>query len=112
MKRPPLEEIRYATSCSFTGERLYPFPAAYVRKELIPCLEAVQRDLATKGLALKIYDGYRPLPVQQKMWDLIRDERFVSNPAVNRGRHTRGTFIDVPLVDRNGKPVPMASDFE
>ena len=25
MKRPPLEEIRYATSCSFTGERLHPF---------------------------------------------------------------------------------------
>jgi D-alanyl-D-alanine dipeptidase len=112
MKRPPLEEIRYATTCNFTGERLYPFPAAYVRKELIPCLEAVQRDLATKGFALKIYDGYRPLPVQQKMWDLIRDERFVSNPAVNRGRHTRGTAVDVSLVDRHGKPVPMPSDFD
>ena len=112
MKRPPLEEIRYATSCNFTGERLYPFPAAYVRKELIPCLEAVQRELAAKGFALKIYDGYRPLPVQQKMWDLIRDERFVSNPAVNRGRHTRGTAVDVSLVDRLGRPVPMPSDFD
>ena len=112
MKRPPLEEIRYATCCNFTGERLYPFPAAYVRQELIPCLEAVQRDLATKGFALKIYDGYRPLSVQQKMWDLIRDERFVSNPAVNRGRHTRGTAVDVTLVDRRGKPVPMPSDFD
>jgi len=112
MKRPPLEEIRYATCCNFTGERLYPFPAAYVRQELIPCLEAVQRDLATKGFALKIYDGYRPLSVQQKMWDLIRDERFVSNPAVNRGRHTRGTAVDVTIVDRRGKPVPMPSDFD
>jgi D-alanyl-D-alanine dipeptidase len=112
MQRPPLEEIRYATSCNFTGERLYPFPAAYVRKELIPCLEAVQRDLAAKGFALKIYDGYRPLPVQQKMWDLIRDERFVSNPAVNRGRHTRGTAVDVTLIDKRGKPVPMPSDFD
>jgi len=112
MKRPPLEEIRYATFCNFTGERLYPFPAAYVRRELIPYLEAVQRDLATKGFALKIYDGYRPLPVQQKMWDLIRDERFVSNPAVNRGRHTRGTAVDVSLIDRQGKAVPMPSDFD
>jgi D-alanyl-D-alanine dipeptidase len=112
MKRPPLEEIRYATSCNFTGERLYPFPAAYVRKELIPHLEAVQRELAAKGFALKIYDGYRPLPVQQEMWDLIHDERFVSNPAVNRGRHTRGTAVDVTLVERHGKPVPMPSDFD
>lgn len=112
MRRPPLEEIRYATRTNFTGEKLYPFPGAYVRREVIPCLEAVQRELASKGLALKIYDGYRPLPVQQKMWDLIRDERFVSNPAVNRGRHTRGTAIDVTLVDRHGRPLPMPSDFD
>jgi D-alanyl-D-alanine dipeptidase len=112
MRRPPLEEIRYATRINFTGEKLYPFPAAYVRRELIPCLEAVQRELASKGLALKIYDGYRPLPVQQKIWDLIRDERFVSNPAVNRGRHTRGTAVDVTLVDRHGRPLPMPSDFD
>jgi D-alanyl-D-alanine dipeptidase len=112
MRRPPLEEIRYATRANFTGEQLYPFPAAYVRKQLIPHLEQIQRELASKGLALKIYDGYRPLPIQQKMWDLIRDERFVSNPAVNRGRHTRGTAVDVTLVDRRGKPVPMPSDFD
>jgi D-alanyl-D-alanine dipeptidase len=112
MKSPPLEEIRYATTYNFTGERLYPFPSAYVRKELIPCLEAVQRELAAYGLGLKIYDAYRPLPVQQKMWDLIHDEHFVSNPAVNRGRHTRGTAVDVSLVDRHGKPVPMPSDFD
>ena len=112
MKRPPLEEIRYATRTNFTGEQLYPFPAAYVRKQLIPHLEQIQRELASKGLALKIYDGYRPLPIQQKMWDLIRDERFVSNPAVNRGRHTRGTAVDVTLVDKVGRPVPMPSDFD
>ena len=112
MTRPPLEEIRYATTYNFTGERLYPFPAAYVRRELIPHLEAVQKELAKKGLGLKIYDGYRPLPVQQKMWNLIHDERFVSNPAVNQGRHTRGTAVDVTLVDKLGRPLPMPSDFD
>jgi D-alanyl-D-alanine dipeptidase len=112
MKRPPLEEIRYATTANFTGKKLYPFPAAYVRRELIPYLKAVQRELATQGFVLKIYDGYRPLPVQQRMWNLIHDDRFVSNPAVNRGRHTRGTAVDVTLVDRHGKPVPMPSDFD
>ena len=112
MTRPPLEEIRYATSYNFTGAKLYPFPAAYVRRELIPQLEAVQKELAKQGLGLKIYDGYRPLPVQQKMWDLIRDERFVSNPAVNMGRHTRGTAVDVTLVDKRGRQLPMPSDFD
>ena len=112
MTRPPLEEIRYATSYNFTGAKLYPFPAAYVRRELIPQLEAVQKELAAKGLGLKIYDGYRPLSVQQKMWDLIRDERFVSNPAVNMGRHTRGMAVDVTLVDKRGRQLPMPSDFD
>jgi D-alanyl-D-alanine dipeptidase len=112
MKNPPLEEIRYATTFNFMGTKLYPFPVAYVRRELIPRLESIQKELSGKGLGLKIYDGYRPLPVQQKMWDLIRDERFVSNPAVNRGRHTRGTALDVTLVDRQGHTLHMPSDFD
>jgi D-alanyl-D-alanine dipeptidase len=112
MKRPPLAEIRYATPYNFTGQRLYPFPAAYVRRELIPSLEAIQKELARCGLGLKIYDGYRPLPIQQKMWNLIHDDHFVSNPAVNRGRHTRGTAVDVTLIDKQGNPLPMPSNFD
>ncbi len=112
MKRPPLEEIRYATPYNFTGTQLYPFPAAYVCRELIPCLEAVQKELAKRGLGLKIYDGYRPLPVQQKMWNLIHNARYVSNPAVSRGRHTRGTAVDVTLIDKQGNPLPMPSNFD
>jgi D-alanyl-D-alanine dipeptidase len=109
---PPLEEIRYATRCNFTGSQLYPFPAAFVHRDVAVALAAVQADLAKQGLALKIYDGYRPLSVQQKMWDLIRDERYVSNPAVNKGRHTRGTAVDVTLVDKVGNELPMPSPFD
>jgi D-alanyl-D-alanine dipeptidase len=83
LDRPPLEEIRYATCYNFTGERLYPFPAAFVHVDLVPALQAIQNELAAEGLGLKIYDGYRPLSVQQKMWDLIHDEHFVSNPAAD-----------------------------
>jgi D-alanyl-D-alanine dipeptidase len=46
------------------------------------------------------------------MWDLIRDERYVSNPAVNRGRHTRGTAVDVTLVDKHGNELAMPSPFD
>jgi D-alanyl-D-alanine dipeptidase len=109
---PPLEEIRYATRSNFTGSQLYPFPAAYVHRDVAVALAAVQADLVKQGLALKIYDGYRPLSVQQKMWDLIRDERYVSNPAVNKGRHTRGTAVDVTLVDKLGNELPMPSPFD
>ncbi len=109
---PILAEIRYATRQNFTGHALYPFPRLWLHQDAFNALAAVQAELAGQGLALKIYDGYRPLSVQQKMWDLIRDERYVSNPAKNRGRHTRGTAVDVTLVDRLGRELPMPSDFD
>jgi D-alanyl-D-alanine dipeptidase len=107
-----LQEIPYATTYNFTGKQLYPFPAVFVHKDLAAPLRKIQQELARRGLGLKIYDGYRPLSVQQKMWDLIRDERYVSNPSKNRGRHTRGTAVDVTLVDRLGNQLKMPTTFD
>ena len=54
----------------------------------------------------------RPLSVQQLMWDAVRDERYVSNPAVNKGRHTRGTAVDVTLVDSSNNELEMTSPYD
>jgi len=107
-----LPEVRYATSYNFTGTQLYPTPRLWLHRDTAAALSRVQRDLAKHKLGLKVYDAYRPLSVQQRMWDLIRDERYVSNPAKNRGRHTRGTAVDVTLVDAKGGPLTMPSDFD
>jgi D-alanyl-D-alanine dipeptidase len=109
---PLLPEVRYATLHNFTGEQLYPLPRLFLHQDTAQALERVQRDLRKRGLGLKIWDAYRPLHVQQKMWNLIRDERYVSNPAKNQGRHTRGTAVDVTLIDRLGRELPMPSDFD
>ena len=109
---PVLAEVRYATRQNFTGEVLYPSARLWLHRDAARKLALVQIDLRKRGLALKIYDGYRPLHVQRLMWNLIRDERYVSNPAKNLGRHTRGTAVDVTLVDRLGRELPMPSDFD
>jgi D-alanyl-D-alanine dipeptidase len=109
---PCLVEARYATRHNFTGEVLYPSARLLMRRETARALSAVQRDLASRGLGLKVWDAYRPLSVQQKMWDLVRDERYVSDPSKNKGRHTRGTAVDVTLVDKAGRELPMPSDFD
>lgn len=109
---PILPEVRYATRHNFTGSVLYPFPRLWLHRDTARALSAVQRDLQKRGLGLKVFDAYRPLSVQWKMWDLIRDERYVSNPAKNRGRHTRGTAVDVTLIDRHGRELPMPSGFD
>jgi D-alanyl-D-alanine dipeptidase len=109
---PPLLDIRYATKLNFTGEKLYAAPVAWLHRDAAEALSKVQADLRQQGLALKVLDGYRPLSVQQKMWNLVQDERYVSNPEVNQGRHTRGTAVDVALVDLMGNPLPMPSGFD
>lgn len=107
-----LPEVRYATRCNFTGAQLYPFARLWLHRDTARALSRAQTTLARRGLGLKIWDAYRPLSVQQRMWELIRDERYVSNPAKNRGRHTRGTAVDVVLVDAKGRALAMPTDFD
>jgi D-alanyl-D-alanine dipeptidase len=108
----PLLELRYASPYNFLETTLYPTVDARLHCPVALALQQVQRDLAAEGLGLKVWDAYRPLAVQQRMWDAIRDPRYVSDPAVNAGRHTRGTAVDVTLVDRRGKELPMPTDFD
>jgi len=105
-------DVHYATTKNFTKTQLYPFAAVYLHKDALQALMAVQKDLRKQGLGIKLFDGYRPLSVQQKMWDLIQDSRYVSNPAVNRGRHTRGTAIDLTLIDAEGIELPMPTGYD
>lgn len=105
-------DLRYATPDNFVHATLYPVAKAYLNRDAAKALVEVQHELAAQGLGLKIFDAYRPLSVQQRMWDLIHDERYVSNPAINAGRHTRGTAVDLTLVDRDGKDLPMPTPFD
>lgn len=108
----PLFELRYASPYNFLGRTLYSELKPRLRCPVALALQQVQQDLAAEGLGLMVWDAYRPLAVQQAMWDAIRDPRYVSDPSVNAGRHTRGTAVDVTLVDRRGKPLTMPTDYD
>ena len=105
-------DIRYATNNNFLGFPVYRIAKCYLHLGVAVALSNVQQEIETIGLSLKLFDGYRPLHVQQTMWDTIQDERYVSNPSVNKGRHTRGTAIDLTLVDLNGHELVMPSEFD
>jgi len=109
---PLLQEVRYATAYNFTGKVLYPFPAVFVQREVAAALQRVQIELGYEGLGLKIFDGYRPVSVQVRMWNAVSDERYVSDPSKSRGKHTRGTAVDVTLVDHNGNELPMPTAYD
>ena len=108
----PLFEIRYASSNNFLGRTLYDKIDPQLRCPVALALQQVQLDLSKQGLGLKVWDAHRPLAVQQQMWDAIQDPRYVSDPSVNAGRHTRGASVDVTLINQRGNPLRMPTGYD
>lgn len=106
-------DLRYATTNNFTGTLLYPSgESTYLR--LLPARElaAIQSELKEEGLGFKIFDAYRPYSVTVKMWDLIKDERYVANPAKGSG-HNRGLAVDLTLIHlATGQELDMGTAFD
>ncbi len=104
-------DIRYATTNNFTKQVLYPEARCVLRREVAEALVGVQADLKRLDMELVIYDCYRPLSVQRKMWEILPDENYVANPEKG-SRHNRGAAVDVGLFDNYGKRVPMPTEFD
>ncbi len=105
-------DIRYATTNNFTKTVLYDHPVAYLRETQARSLKLVQEELNKKGLALKVYDAFRPFSVTCKLWRLIGDRRYVANPRKG-SFHNRGIGIDVTLIDlRTGKELDMGTGYD
>lgn len=108
-------ECMYATYYNFTGQPLYPFEfynKAYLLKEVADQINLIQKELEQYGLGLLIWDAFRPLEGQQQLWNACPDERFVF-PPTKGGKHTRGTTIDLTLIDlKTGNPLDMGTGFD
>lgn len=105
-------DIRYATTNNFTGQKVYSDARCFLRSGPAGKLKRVQKELASQGLGLKIFDGFRPLAVQRRFWEIMPDERYVANPAKG-SRHNRGAAVDLTLIrlsDGRELPMPMAFD--
>jgi D-alanyl-D-alanine dipeptidase len=105
-------DIRYATTNNFTGQQLYPVAKCVLRKKTAAKLRDVQVELRDLGLALKVFDGYRPLSVQKKMWAIFPNPDYVADPKKG-SRHNRGAAVDLTLIhlpDQMELPMPTAYD--
>ena len=108
-------DIRYATTNNFTHTAVYPLSRCYLRQKTAQKLNHVQNELETLNLGLKIFDGYRPLSIQKKFWQLVPDTRYVSNPYDTKkgSKHNRGAAVDVTLINKkSGQELIMPSDFD
>ena len=87
----------YATNRNFTGTVIYTSSKCYALKEVADQLKKVQSALNKDGLGLLIWDAYRPLPAQWRLWNVCPDPRYVGDPRKG-GWHTRGAAVDLTIV--------------
>jgi zinc D-Ala-D-Ala dipeptidase len=117
------QDIRYAGADNFTGRPLPGYDAGecILRRDAATALKQVQADLAPSGLALKVYDCYRPVRAGRAMAQWARDGRDGSKqkrffPRMEKNtllagyiasvsRHSTGTAVDLTLIEPGREPV-------
>lgn len=104
-------DLVYATPRNLTGKPIY--KAAHCLL-LEPAEAALRRAVALAhnvGTTLRIFDAYRPPQAQQVLWDFLPDPTYIAD--LSRGsNHSRGTALDVTLVDANGGELDMGTGFD
>ena len=105
-------DIRYATTNNFTGTVIYENNDAYLCYGTVKKLMSVQDALREKGLSLIIWDAYRPVEAQQRLWDVCPNPTYVADPRNGITSHSRGNTIDLGIVASDGSYVPVPSGFD
>ncbi len=101
-------ELKYATEDNAIKQIVYNFTRCLLQQDVAYALSAVQNELEPLGLGLKVWDGYRPMAAQWKVWDLLPD---MSDP-LKGGRNTRGTSVDLTLITLNGAELEMPTGYD
>ena len=106
-------DIKYATKNNFMHEQLYDCDKCLLRKQVAMAFLKARDLFSRDGYRIKIFDCYRPLSIQKKMWEKIKDVRYVANPSTRFGSaHNRGMAIDITLIDRQGRELNMGTKFD
>jgi D-alanyl-D-alanine dipeptidase len=106
-------DLKYATEDNFLKEKVYDCDDCFLRFGTIKALILANNLLLQrKGFRLKLFDCYRPLSIQKKMWKIMPDSRYVANPYTSGSQHNRGGAVDLTIVDSNDKELDMGTPFD
>ena len=122
-----LQDMRYASSNNFTGEKLsgYQAPECILRLAVAKALLQIQMALEPSGYSLKVYDCYRPdrsvrafarwardlkdLSTKDYYPRISKSSLFKRGYIARRSTHSRGSAIDLTLVRL---PAAPQADFD
>lgn len=104
-------DIRYATTNNFVKTAMYPCARFFLRPEVALALNRVRDKVKKESCRLKLFDGYRPRPVQYKLWAKVPNPDYVTNPAKG-SMHNRGLAIDLTLADMYGAELDLGTPYD
>lgn len=104
-------DMRYATENNFLKAKVYDCDECFLRYKTVKSLIAANEKFKLLGYKIKLYDCYRPLDVQKRMWSIVPNPIYVADP--NKGSiHNRGGAVDITLVNFEGVELEMGTDFD
>ncbi|MFT7251762.1 MAG: D-alanyl-D-alanine dipeptidase [Flavobacterium sp.] len=104
-------DLKYATTDNFLKQKVYDCTECFLRISTAKALVKANQELIKKGFRIKLYDCYRPLDVQKKMWKILPGTNYVANPKKG-SKHNRGAAVDLTLVDSLGIELDMGTKFD
>lgn len=104
-------DMKYATEDNFLKTKVYNCDVCYLRLKTVKAMMIANQKFLKKGYRIKIFDCYRPLDIQEKMWKIVPNPTYVANPKKG-SIHNRGGAIDITLVDKNNKELDMGTAFD
>ena len=69
-------DMKYATEDNFLKAKVYDCAECFLRLKTVNALIEANKKFLEKGYKIKIFDCYRPLDIQKKMW------KIVANPKI------------------------------
>lgn len=108
-----VEALAYATEDNFTGVRIYDFTEAYLRHGTLQKLREAALRLEALGYGIVIWDAYRPVYGQERLWEAYPNAAYVSPPGTGTQSHCRGCAVDLTLYDlESGEYLEMPTGFD
>jgi D-alanyl-D-alanine dipeptidase len=104
-------DMKYASPDNFLKQQVYDCAECFLRYATIKKLINANNEFITRGFRIKLYDCYRPLDIQKKMWKIVSNPMYVADPKKG-SIHNRGGAVDITLVDKNGNELDMGTKFD
>ena len=104
-------DLKYATADNLTGQPIYRDARCLLHVDAARALAKCINIAGVAGYKMLILDAYRPPAAQAILWQACPNPDYVV-PLSRGSNHSRGTAVDVTLIDERGEIVDMGTGFD